>query len=52
VRGGRIQRGWALAKESFRLLRADPSLLVFPLVSVPVGIVAAGIVMGPGVALY
>jgi Family of unknown function (DUF6159) len=50
--GGRIQRGWALAKQSFRVLRADRSLLLFPVISVPAALAAAAIVMGPGVALY
>jgi hypothetical protein len=50
--GGRIARGWALAKQSFRVLRADRSLLLFPIIAVPVGIVATAVVMGPGIALY
>jgi hypothetical protein len=50
--GGRIQRGWALTKQSFRVLRDDRSLLLFPIISIPVAVAATGIVMGPGVALY
>src|SRR4051812_6537583 len=50
--GGRISRGWALAKQSFRVLRDDRSLLLFPIISVPVAILATAIVMGPGIALY
>ncbi len=50
--GGRISRGWALAKQSFRVLRDDRSLLLFPLISVPAAIAATAIVMGPGIALY
>jgi uncharacterized protein DUF6159 len=50
--GGRIARGWALAKQSFRVLRADRSLLLFPVISVPCAIVATAVVMGPGIALY
>ena len=50
--GGRISRGWALAKQSFAVLRNDRSLLLFPIISVPVALVATAIVMGPGVALY
>jgi hypothetical protein len=50
--GGRISRGWALTKQSFRVLRADRSLLLFPVISVPAAVLAAAIVMGPGVALY
>jgi hypothetical protein len=52
MRGGRIQRGWALTKQSFRVLRDDRSLLVFPLISIPVALAGAAIVMGPGIALY
>jgi hypothetical protein len=50
--GGRIQRGWALTKQSFRVLRDDRSLLLFPIISIPVAVAATAIVMGPGVALY
>jgi hypothetical protein len=50
--GGRIQRGWALAKQSFRVLRDDRSLLLFPIIAVPAAIAATAIVMGPGIALY
>jgi Family of unknown function (DUF6159) len=50
--GGRIQRGWALTKQSFRVLRDDRSLLVFPIIAIPVAIAATAIVMGPGIALY
>jgi hypothetical protein len=52
MRGGRIQRGWALTKQSFRVLRDDRSLLLFPIISIPVAVAATAIVMGPGVALY
>jgi hypothetical protein len=50
--GGRIQRGWALAKQSFRVLRDDRSLLLFPIIAVPTAVAATAIVMGPGIALY
>jgi hypothetical protein len=50
--GGRLQRGWALAKQSFRVLRDDRSLLLFPIIAVPAGIAATALVMGPGIALY
>jgi exodeoxyribonuclease V alpha subunit len=33
-RGGRIRRGWELAKQSWRVVKGDKSLLVFPIVSV------------------
>jgi hypothetical protein len=52
MRSGRIQRGWALTKQSFRVLRDDRSLLVFPIISIPVALAGAAIVMGPGIALY
>ena len=52
MRSGRIQRGWALAKQSFRVLRDDRSLLLFPIISIPVALVGTAIVMGPGIALY
>ena len=50
--GGRISRGWALAKQSFRVLRDDRSLMLFPIISVPAALAATAIVMGPGIALY
>ncbi|MDQ4040499.1 MAG: DUF6159 family protein [Actinomycetota bacterium] len=52
MQGGRISRGWALAKQSFAVLRADRSLLLFPVIAMPAALAAAAIVMGPGVALY
>lgn len=52
MQGGRISRGWALAKHSFSVLRADRSLLLFPVISVPAAALAVAIVMGPGIALY
>ncbi len=52
MRSGRMQRGWALAKQSFRVLRDDRSLLLFPIISIPVALVGTAIVMGPGIALY
>src|SRR5690349_18253068 len=33
VKKGRFSNGWALARESFRVLRADKQLLLFPLLS-------------------
>jgi len=33
VKKGRLRNGWALARESFRVLRADKRLLLFPLLS-------------------
>lgn len=50
-RGGRIRRGWELAKESWRVVRGDKSLLVFPIVSVGLGLVVAVLFFGPGIAV-
>ena len=52
MRSGRIKRGWALTKQSFRVLRDDRSLLLFPIISIPVALVGTAIVVGPGIALY
>jgi hypothetical protein len=52
MQGGRISRGWALAKQSFAVLRADRSLLLFPMISVPAALLAVAVVAGPGIALY
>ncbi|HEX5146058.1 MAG TPA: DUF6159 family protein [Conexibacter sp.] len=50
--GGRFRRGWALAKQSWAVLRSDRELALFPVVA-GVSIVLAGIVIiGPGAALY
>ena len=49
---GRIRTGWALAKKSFAVLRADRSLLWFPIISGVAGMLALAIVMGPGIGLY
>ncbi len=52
MNGGRFARGWALAKQSWAILRGDRALALFPVVAA-VAIVLAGIVIvGPGVALY
>ena len=50
-RGGRIRRGWELAKQSWRVVKGDKSLLVFPIVSVGLGLVVAILFFGPGIAL-
>jgi hypothetical protein len=47
----RIKRGWGLTKKSWALLRANPELLRFPLYGGAATIVAALIVVGPGVFL-
>jgi hypothetical protein len=48
----RIGRGWALAKQSFRILRADGSLVAFPIVSAIAGGIVAVLLFGPGAILY
>jgi Family of unknown function (DUF6159) len=47
----RIKRGWGLTKKSWGLLRENPELLRFPLYGGAATIVAAIIVVGPGVYL-
>ncbi len=47
----RIKRGWALTKKSWGLLRENPELVRFPLYGGAATIVAAIIVIGPGVFL-
>lgn len=48
---GRIGRGWALAKQSWAVLRADRSLLLFPVVAGIAMAAALLVIAGPGVAL-
>ena len=50
-RGGRIRHGWELAKQSWRVVKGDRSLLVFPIVSVGLGLVVAVLFFGPGIAI-
>jgi hypothetical protein len=42
----RINRGWALAKESFAILRANPQMLLFPIVSsaVTIGLILSFVI--------
>jgi hypothetical protein len=47
----RIKRGWALTKKSWGLLRENPELLRFPLYGGAATIIAAIIVIGPGLLL-
>jgi hypothetical protein len=47
----RIKRGWDLTKKSWGLLRENPELLRFPLYGGAATIVAAIIVVGPGLLL-
>jgi MFS family permease len=48
---GRLRHGWELAKQSWRVVRGDKSLLVFPLVAVGLGMVVAVLFFGPGIAI-
>jgi Family of unknown function (DUF6159) len=52
MRGGRLRRGWSLAKQSWAILRADRALALFPVVSGIAILVAAVLIVGPGVALF
>jgi hypothetical protein len=47
----RIRRGWMLTKESWRLVRADRTLLWFPVVGALAGLVVAAVFVGGGFAL-
>jgi len=47
----RMRRGWQLTKKSWRLLRGNPSLVRFPLYGGAATIVAAIVVVGPGLYL-
>jgi len=49
---GRIARGWALTKHSWTVLKADRSLLVFPLISALASLLAVALIMGPGFAVF
>lgn len=48
---GRIGRGWALAKQSWAVLRADRSLLLFPVVAACAMVGAVLVFAGPGAVL-
>jgi len=50
-RRGRFRRGWELAKQSWKVVRGDKSLLVFPVVSVALGLAVAVVFFGPGIAV-
>lgn len=52
MQGGRISRGWALATQSFAVLRADRSLVVFPVVSGIATLGAAIMIFAPAGVLY
>jgi hypothetical protein len=48
MQGGRISRGWQLAKKSWAVLRNDRSLMIFPIISVFAGIGALVLIITPG----
>jgi hypothetical protein len=48
---GRFGRGWQLANHSWSVVRADRSLVVFPMVSAIAGIIAAAVFFGAGAGL-
>jgi hypothetical protein len=50
--GGRFGRGWALAKQSWAILRADRALALFPVVAAVACVVAGVLIIGPGAALF
>lgn len=47
--GGRFSRGWALTKKSWAVLKADRSLLVFPVIAGIATVIAAVIIFTPAV---
>lgn len=48
---GRFRRGWGLARQSWKIVGSDRSLLAFPLASSALGLVAAMVFFGPGIAV-
>jgi uncharacterized protein DUF6159 len=52
MQGGRLSRGWALAKRSWAVLRADRSLVWYPVVSGLATLGAAVLIFGPAAAIY
>src|SRR3954453_717115 len=49
MQGGRMSRGWQLAKKSWAVLRADRSLMLFPIISFFAGVGALVLVITPGI---
>ena len=52
MQGGRISRGWTLAKRSWAVLRNDRSLAWFPVISGLATLGAAALIFGPAAAIY
>ena len=50
--GGRIGRGWQLSKESWAIVKADRSLLVFPVCAGIGALIAVAVFGGAGAGLY
>lgn len=48
---GRYRRGWELAKHSWGVVKADRSLVVFPIISAIAGIVTAVVFFGAGAGI-
>lgn len=48
---GRFGRGWQLTKHSWSVVRADRSLLIFPVISALAGIVTAAVFFGAGAGI-
>jgi hypothetical protein len=48
---GRAAGGWMLAKESWRVLRADRSLAIFPVISAMATVVCAALIWSPALIL-
>lgn len=48
---GRVAGGWELAKESWRVLRADRSLAIFPIISAMATVVCAALIWSPALIL-
>ena len=48
----RISRGWALSRQSWQVIRADRSLLLFPVLSAGCGLLAAVVFFGAGAGVY
>jgi hypothetical protein len=51
MQGGRFSRGWQLTKASWRALRADRSLLAFPVIAGIASILVAAVLFAPAAVL-
>lgn len=50
--GDRISRSWQLGKQSWAVLRANPTFILFPVVSTAVLVVVMAVMAGVGLALF